>query len=86
MLQKGGVKFKVGVNYSVRELETFSHVKGGDTCSIFDVYGRFMNVEKFGPTCVWLYTFDILGYRIDRKLSYSQIDFIEEDAQGAMEE
>ena len=31
-------------------------------------FGKMMNVNKFGPTCVTLYTFDMLGNRTSGKI------------------
>lgn len=42
------------------------------------IYGEFrgMNVDKFGPTCVWLYTFDMLGSRTSGKIKYSDVTLL----------
>lgn len=40
------------------------------------LFGQGMNVNKFGPTCVTLYTFDMLGRRISGKIKYSDITLI----------
>jgi len=37
-----------------------------------------MNVNKFGPTCVTLYTYDILGKKSVGKIKYEDITIIEE--------
>jgi hypothetical protein len=42
-------------------------------------FGKMMNVNKFGPTCVTLYTFDMLGNRTSGKIKYSDIKFVEEN-------
>ena len=36
-----------------------------------------MNVTKWGPTCVTLYTYDMLGKRSSGKIRYSDIEFVE---------
>jgi len=36
-----------------------------------------MNVNKFGPTCVTLYTYDILGKKSVGKIKYEDITIIE---------
>tara|TARA_B110000444_G_scaffold246103_1_gene267279 strand:- start:814 stop:1140 length:327 start_codon:yes stop_codon:yes gene_type:complete len=43
------------------------------------IYGEFrgMNVDKFGPTCVWLYTYDMLGSRTSGKIKYSDVTLLE---------
>ena len=35
-----------------------------------------MNVKKFGPTCVTLYTYDMLGKRSIGKIRYTDVRFI----------
>ena len=40
-------------------------------------FGRMMNVNKFGPTCVTLYTFDMLGNKTTGKIKYEDIEFVE---------
>jgi hypothetical protein len=39
-------------------------------------YHDGMNVEKFGPTCVWLYTFDMFSNKIIGKIKYSEVVII----------
>ena len=40
-------------------------------------FGKMMNVNKFGPTCLTLYTFDMLGNRTTGKIKYEDIEFVE---------
>ena len=40
------------------------------------LFGQGMNVNKFGPTCLTLYTFDMLGRRVSGKIKYSDITLI----------
>jgi hypothetical protein len=40
-------------------------------------FGRMMNVNKFGPTCITLYTFDMLGNRTSGKIKYEDITIVE---------
>ena len=42
-------------------------------------FGKMMNVNKFGPTCVTLYTFDMLHNRTSAKIKYSDVKFVEEN-------
>ena len=39
-------------------------------------FGKMMNVNKFGPTCVTLYTFDMLGNKTSGKIKYEDIEFV----------
>jgi len=42
-------------------------------------FGKMMNVQKFGPTCVTLYTFDMLNNKTTGKIKYSDVVFVEEN-------
>jgi len=78
-LQKGNVKF------TVEGITTYCKGEDGeygmnpkiftvtkDAGSIYAEYSG-MNVTKWGPTCVTLYTFDILGRKSVGKINYKQI-------------
>jgi hypothetical protein len=39
-----------------------------------------MNVRKFGPTCVTVYTYDMLGNKTSGKIKYKEIKFVKEEA------
>ena len=54
----------------------------GDVHAIYsnEGFGRGMNVNKFGPTCVTLYTFDMLGSRTVGKFRYKDIEFENKEA------
>lgn len=39
-----------------------------------------MNVNKFGPTCVTVFTYDMLGNRTSGKFKYEEIKFVKEEA------
>ena len=42
-------------------------------------FGKMMNVNKFGPTCVTLYTFDMIGNKTTGKIKYEDIEFVEKN-------
>lgn len=78
-LQKGNIKF------TVEGITTYSKGEDGeygmnpkiftvskDSGSIYSEYNG-MNVTKWGPTCVTLYTFDMLGKKSVGKINYKQI-------------
>jgi len=81
-LQKGSVKFTVeGIT---------SYCKGNDgeygmNPKVFEVnvdagaiHAEFngMNVTKWGPTCITLYTFDMLGKKSIGKIKYSKVTIL----------
>ena len=39
-------------------------------------FGRGMNIKKLGPTCITLYTFDMLGKKSVGKINYKDITII----------
>jgi hypothetical protein len=41
-----------------------------------NLFGRGMNVTKLGPTCVTLYTFDMLGKKSVGKINYKDITIL----------
>ena len=53
---------------------------GEKTGSIWDAepMGRGMNVNKFGPTCVTLYSFDMMSNKTVAKIRYADVEIIEE--------
>ena len=40
-------------------------------------FGKAMNVQKFGPTCITLYTFDMLSKKTIGKIKYEDITIVE---------
>ena len=52
-------------------------IHDGKTGSITDGF-RGMNVNKFGPTCVTLYTFDLLNNKTTGKIKYEDVEIIKE--------
>lgn len=84
-LQKGNVKFTVKGITTYRKGEdgeygTNSKIfeVGQDGESIWSEY-HGMNVTKWGPTCVTLYTFDMLGRRSVGKINYREINLIKKN-------
>lgn len=78
-LEKGGTKFSYSTKFEVKTFHT--HQVGGDdkTGAIYedDYSRRGMNVKKFGPTCVTLYTFDMLGNKTVGKIRYEDVEILE---------
>ena len=53
--------------------------KDGSVGAIYEeniLFGQGMNVTKWGPTCVTLYTYDMLGKRSVGKIRYADVRFI----------
>ena len=54
--------------------------KDGSVGAIYEenvLFGQGMNVTKWGPTCVSLYTFDMFGRKIVGKIKYAHVRFVE---------
>ena len=47
------------------------------TGAIFKDFSDGMNVSKFGPTCVTLYTYDMLGKKTVGKIKYADVTILE---------
>jgi len=44
-------------------------------------FGKAMNVNKFGPTCVTLYTYDMLHNKTTGKIKYEDITIVEPEVE-----
>jgi len=45
-------------------------------------FGKAMNVQKFGPTCITLYTFDMLNNKTIGKIKYEDVTIVEGTEKG----
>ena len=61
--------------YVLKEFKTGCH-ENGETSSISDLYYRGMNVNKFGPTCVTLYAYDLIGNKTIGKIKYEDVKLL----------
>ena len=86
-LEKGNVKFTIdGITSYTRGGEgneygmnpkTFKVSESGDSINVDELLSvSGMNVTKWGPTCVTLYTYDMLGKRSIGKIKYSDITIL----------
>lgn len=65
----------------VFEVNVYAYNDGVQLLSIREsghVLGDSMGVSKFGPTCVWLFTYDLFYQKTTYKINYKDIKFIEE--------
>ena len=44
-------------------------------------FGKMMNVSKFGPTCITLYTYDMFKNKTTAKIKYSDVKFVEPEVE-----
>ena len=82
-----GVEFTVNgiTEYGKKEDGSYGQVPSGSTLknglvgAIYEgnvLFGQGMNVTKWGPTCVSLFTFDMFGRKIVGKIRYADVRFI----------
>lgn len=79
LLEKGETKFTYPTRFGNKHFITHQ-MEGEDTTGSIceDDYGRRgMNVKKFGPTCVTLYTFDMMGNKSVAKIRYADVVVLE---------
>ena len=83
-LQKGDIRFSINGKLEYQKCKEtgeygmypkiFKVTKDGG--SIYDSMISGMNVTKWGPTCVTLYTFDMLSKKTVGKINYNQITIV----------
>ena len=61
---------------------TMAYGKNGKTDSISKGFFGGMNVTKFGPTCVTLYDFNLLGKKTIGKINYATVKILEVGEEG----
>jgi len=49
------------------------------TGAIFKGFSNGMNVSKFGPTCVTLFSYDMLGKKTVGKIKYADVTILEDE-------
>ena len=90
LMNEGGCKFTVkGIaNYDRKEDGSYGNVskvfhtvklENDEHCGSISEGWYGMNVTKWGPTCVTLYTYDMLGNKTTGKIKYSDIKFVNEN-------
>ena len=62
--------------------KVFRVSKSGDSIHHDRIFGDGMNVNKWGPTCVTLYTYDMLGKKTVGKINYSNVKILEVKEEG----
>ena len=86
-LQKGNVRFTIdGITSYIRGGENneygdfpkvFKVSESGESINVDELLSvSGMNVTKWGPTCVTLYTYNMLGKRSIGKIKYSEITIL----------
>ena len=90
-LQVSGTKFNIDGKLSYQEgpdgeydyyPTVFTTSGEGKTIAISKGFLNGMNVSKFGPTCVTLYDYSMLGKKIVGKINYATIKILEVGEEG----
>ena len=87
LMNEGNCKFTVkGItNYGKKEDGSFGDIpkvlhtvklENDEHCGSISEGWYGMNVNKWGPTCVTLYTFDMLGKKAIGKIRYADVRFV----------
>ena len=89
-LQVSGTKFNINGKLDFQKgpdgewgdyPKVFTTSGEGKTVAI-NSYFQGMNVSKFGPTCVTLYDFNMLGKKTVGKINYSNVKILEVGEEG----
>ena len=78
VLMNSEVRFAIRGRETIYKTRILDSKKG--TGSIWEegFAGSGMNVSKFGPTCVTLYTFDMFSSKTTAKIRYEDVELLEE--------
>ena len=88
LITQKDVVFTCGIKDVLGRIQEFKvycagilHSSNLNNYSIFENNGtgKMMNIKKFGPTCITLYTYDMLGSKTTGKIKYSDIKFVNEN-------
>ena len=64
-----------GTTFSIKGKMGTYKVNDG-SISETELFGRQMNVQKYGPTCVTLYTYDMLAKKTVGKIKYENVTIV----------
>ena len=78
VLMNSEVKFAVRGRENIYKTRILNSERGTSAIYLDEMFGQGMNVNKFGPTCVTLYSFDMLSNKTVGKIKYEDIELIEE--------
>ena len=90
-LQVSGTKFNIDGKLSYQKgpdgkygdyptvFTTYAYNEDNKTESISKGFLNGMNVSKFGPTCITLYTYDMLGKKTVGKIKYADVTILEDE-------
>ena len=78
VLMNSEVKFAIRGREYIYKTRILNSERGTSAIYLDEMFGKGMNVSKFGPTCVTLYTFDMLDNRTVGKIKYEDVEILGE--------
>ena len=79
LMQDGTVFNCFGAQFKTSKMECWNNRDPIYSIANYDCTHQ-MNVNKFGPTCITLFTYDMLGNRTSGKFRYDLIEFENKEA------
>ena len=76
VLMNSEVKFTVRGRENTYKTRILNSERGTSAIYLDEMFGQGMNVSKFGPTCVTLYTFDMFSSKTTAKIRYADVELI----------
>ena len=76
VLMNSEVKFAVRGRENTYKTRILNSERGTSAIYLDEMFGQGMNVSKFGPTCVTLYTFDMFSSKTTAKIRYADVELI----------
>ena len=76
VLMNSEVKFAVRGRENIYKTRILNSERGTSAIYLDEMFGQGMNVSKFGPTCVTLYTFDMFSSKTTAKIRYADVELI----------
>lgn len=78
VMMNSEVKFAIRGSHKVFRTRILNSKRGTSSISLDEMFGHGMNVNKFGPTCVTLYSFDMLDNKTVGKIRYEDVEILGE--------
>jgi len=78
VLMNSEVRFAIRGSHKVFKTRILNSKRGTSSIYLDEMFAQGMNVNKFGPTCVTLYTFDMLNNRTVGKIRYEDVEILGE--------
>ena len=74
LLTVKNMEFKIK-GYSYGKIFRMCCLEEGKNTAVYSTFSQ-MNINKVGPTCMTLYTFDMMGTKTVAKIKYSDVELL----------